>query len=105
MSKAGFLIWGSRCWLCFGVRVMPIYEYVCDSCGFEKDILQKMSDEPLKDCPACQAPQFRKRISAAGFRLAGGGWYETDFKTGTKKNLAEKGGGASAKTTSDAAAG
>ncbi|MDX1754841.1 MAG: zinc ribbon domain-containing protein [Marinobacter sp.] len=70
---------------------MPIYEYVCDACGFEKDVIQKMSAEPLKDCPSCQASAFRKRISAAGFRLAGSGWYETDFKTGSKKNLVDKG--------------
>ncbi|SFM52619.1 FmdB family zinc ribbon protein [Marinobacter zhejiangensis] len=68
---------------------MPIYEYVCDACGFEKDVIQKMSDAPLKDCPTCSEPSFRKRISAAGFRLAGSGWYETDFKTGSKKNLAD----------------
>lgn len=71
---------------------MPIYEYVCNACGFEKDVLQSMSDAPLTDCPSCQEAAFRKRISAAGFRLAGTGWYETDFKTGTKKNLVDKGG-------------
>lgn len=67
---------------------MPIYEYACKACGFEKDVLQKMSDAPLTDCPQCHEPSFAKRISAAGFRLKGSGWYETDFKTGTKKNLA-----------------
>ncbi|MCP5160296.1 MAG: zinc ribbon domain-containing protein [Hahellaceae bacterium] len=66
---------------------MPIYEYVCNSCGFEKDVLQKISDAALKECPSCHEQAFNKRISAAGFRLAGGGWYETDFKTGKKKNL------------------
>ncbi|WP_166255265.1 FmdB family zinc ribbon protein [Marinobacter salicampi] len=71
---------------------MPIYEYVCDACGFEKDVLQKMSDAPLTACPSCEATSYRKRISASGFRLAGTGWYETDFKTGTKKNLVDKGG-------------
>ncbi|MBD3656279.1 MULTISPECIES: FmdB family zinc ribbon protein [Marinobacter] len=76
---------------------MPIYEYVCNECGFEKDVLQKMSDEPLKDCPSCQEPAFRKRISAAGFRLAGTGWYETDFKTGSKKNLVDKGSSSASK--------
>ncbi|MDX1799381.1 MAG: FmdB family zinc ribbon protein [Marinobacter sp.] len=70
---------------------MPIYEYVCDACGFEKDVIQKMSADPLSQCPKCQAEAFRKRISAAGFRLAGTGWYETDFKTGAKKNLVDKG--------------
>ncbi len=67
---------------------MPIYEYACKSCGFEKDVLQKMSDAPLTQCPQCQEDSFVKKISAAGFRLKGGGWYETDFKTGSKKNLA-----------------
>lgn len=67
---------------------MPIYEYACKSCGFEKDVLQKLSDEPLKTCPECSEDSFVKRISAAGFRLKGAGWYETDFKTGKKKNLA-----------------
>jgi len=52
------------------------------------EALQKLSDEPLKDCPACQQPQLQKQISAAGFRLKGSGWYETDFKSGKKKNLA-----------------
>jgi len=67
---------------------MPIYEYACKSCGFEKDVLQKLSDAPLTKCPECQEETFVKKISAAGFRLKGGGWYETDFKTGKKKNLA-----------------
>jgi len=70
---------------------MPIYEYGCKACGFEKDVLQKMSDEPLKVCPQCGEESFVKRISAAGFRLSGSGWYETDFKTGKKKNLAGSG--------------
>ncbi len=67
---------------------MPIYEYACKSCGFEKDVLQKLSDPVLTRCPSCEAESFVKKISAAGFRLKGGGWYETDFKTGKKKNLA-----------------
>ncbi len=67
---------------------MPIYEYVCKSCGYQQDVLQKMSDSPLTDCPQCAEPEFTKLVSAAGFRLKGGGWYETDFKTGKKKNLA-----------------
>lgn len=70
---------------------MPIYEYQCQSCGHLHEALQKVSDAPLVDCPACGAPQLRKKISAAGFRLKGGGWYETDFKTGGKKNLAASG--------------
>ncbi|OZG72103.1 transcriptional regulator [Hahella sp. CCB-MM4] len=74
---------------------MPIYEYVCNACGFEKDVLQSMSEAPLTDCPSCEKPEFTKKISAPGFRLKGSGWYETDFKTGKKKNLAGDAGGAS----------
>ena len=55
---------------------------------FSKRCASKMSDAALTDCPECQAPEFVKKISAPGFRLKGAGWYETDFKTGTKKNLA-----------------
>lgn len=68
---------------------MPFYEYRCDACGHGFEALQKISDEPLKHCPACEAPHLRKLVSAAGFRLKGQGWYETDFKSGSKKNLAE----------------
>jgi len=75
---------------------MPIYEYLCADCGHQLEALQKISADPLKDCPSCQQPGLKKQISAAGFRLAGGGWYETDFKTGSKKNLAGDGGGSSA---------
>ena len=67
---------------------MPIYEYLCQDCGFGKDVLQKLSDAPLTDCPECGKNHYRKQVSAAGFRLKGQGWYETDFKTGAKKNLA-----------------
>ena len=67
---------------------MPIYEYQCQSCGHEHEALQKFSDKPLVMCPACSKPDLIKKISAAGFRLKGGGWYETDFKSGTKKNVA-----------------
>ena len=66
---------------------MPIYEYQCQKCGNELEALQKISDEPLLDCPECGAPSLKKKISAAAFRLKGAGWYETDFKTGNKKNL------------------
>lgn len=65
---------------------MPIYEYQCESCGHEMEKLQKMSDEPLKDCPNCEKATLKKLVSAAAFRLKGEGWYETDFKTGSKKN-------------------
>lgn len=67
---------------------MPIYEYRCQSCGHELEKLQKISDPPLADCPECGKPDLTKLISAAGFRLKGGGWYETDFKKGDKRNLA-----------------
>lgn len=66
---------------------MPIYEYRCDSCGHQLEKLQRMSDAPLTDCPACEKPALTKLISAAGFRLKGSGWYETDFKSNNQKNL------------------
>ena len=69
---------------------MPIYEYQCNSCGHELESLQKLSDPPLTDCPECGKSALQKLISAAGFRLSGGGWYETDFKSGNKKNVADK---------------
>jgi putative FmdB family regulatory protein len=76
---------------------MPIYEYACKHCDHELEALQKISDPPLQDCPKCGQPELRKKISAAGFRLKGGGWYETDFKAGgdKKKNLAGDSGGES----------
>ncbi|MES1930674.1 hypothetical protein SADO_15529 [Salinisphaera dokdonensis CL-ES53] len=67
---------------------MPIYEYVCRSCGHELEQLQRLSDDSLTDCPECAEPQLKRKISAAGFRLSGGGWYETDFKSDGKRNLA-----------------
>lgn len=67
---------------------MPIYEYTCEHCGQHVEKLQKLSEDPLTDCPACDQPSLRRKVSAAGFRLAGGGWYETDFKSGNKRNLA-----------------
>lgn len=67
---------------------MPIYEYLCEQCGNEIEALQKLSEDPLTKCPACEAEALKKKISAAAFRLKGGGWYETDFKSGDKKNLA-----------------
>ncbi|PMR74968.1 FmdB family zinc ribbon protein [Billgrantia endophytica] len=67
---------------------MPIYEYQCKACGHRLEKLQKISATPLTDCPACETPELTRLVSAAGFRLAGGGWYETDFKSGSKKNLA-----------------
>lgn len=68
-------------------RTMPIYEYECKACGHRLEKLQKISAAPLTDCPACEQPSLSRLVSAAGFRLAGGGWYETDFKSGSKKNL------------------
>lgn len=70
---------------------MPIYEYQCQACGHPLEALQKISDAPLKKCPACGKPKLKKLLSAPSFRLKGGGWYETDFKSGKKKNLAESG--------------
>jgi len=66
---------------------MPIYEFVCEDCGNEVEVLQKISDEPLKICPSCGKFSMKKKVSAAAFRLSGSGWYETDFKSGNKKNL------------------
>ncbi len=65
---------------------MPIYEYRCDACGHELEVMQKMSDDPLKECPVCKEPKLKKLISAAGFRLKGSGWYETDFKNSKKSS-------------------
>ena len=70
------------------VEAMPIYQYKCEACHSEVEVLQKVSDEPLRDCPECGKPSLKKKVTAAAFRLKGGGWYETDFKTGDKKNLA-----------------
>ena len=66
---------------------MPIYEYQCEACGHVFDSLQKISEPPLTTCPDCGAEALKKLISAPAFRLKGSGWYETDFKTGNKKNL------------------
>jgi putative FmdB family regulatory protein len=71
---------------------MPIYAYKCESCGFAKDVLQKISDAPLEECPSCSKATFKKQLTAAGFQLKGTGWYATDFK----------GGAASAATTAPA---
>ncbi len=81
---------------------MPIYEYQCESCGHALEALQKLSDAPLTECPACGQPSLKKHISAAGFRLSGGGWYETDFKSGKKKNLAGDSANSSSTSSSPA---
>jgi putative FmdB family regulatory protein len=67
---------------------MPIYAYKCGSCGHAKDVLQKISDDPLTDCPACGKPSFSKQLTAAGFQLKGSGWYATDFKGGSSGTTA-----------------
>jgi putative FmdB family regulatory protein len=73
---------------------MPIYPYVCTACGHEFDALQKISDDPLKDCPECGESSLRKRLAAPAFQLKGTGWYETDFKnSGKGKETAGKGNG------------
>jgi len=83
---------------------MPIYEYKCQSCGHELEKLQRLNDERLKDCPECGKAELQRLVSAAGFRLKGAGWYETDFKKGSKKNLHDSGAEKSTdskKSTSD----
>ncbi len=66
---------------------MPIYEFVCEQCGHEFESFQRLSDPLPEQCPSCAGGPVIKKISAAGFRLKGGGWYETDFKGGAKKNV------------------
>ena len=98
---------------------MPIYDYRCSDCSLVFEALQKLSDALLTTCPECGKETLRKQVSAPAFRLAGSGWYETDFKTGNQKNLAgdgkeknssgeksssEKGGGGT-KTTSESSSG
>ena len=88
---------------------MPIYAYKCDSCGHAKDVLQKMSDDPLTKCPSCGAPTFNKQLTAAGFQLKGNGWYATDFKGGAASTsapaVAGTGAAAGAASTSSEAGG
>ena len=71
---------------------MPFYEYECSNCKFYVEALQKISDEPLKQCPSCKKQTLKKLVSAPNFRLKGGGWYETDFKSDEekKRNLADR---------------
>ena len=82
---------------------MPIYEYRCGQCGHALEAIQKMSDAELTDCPSCGEAALGRLISAPSFRLKGGGWYETDFKTGTKRNVhnAESGSNSGSSTKSD----
>ncbi len=92
---------------------MPLYAYKCESCGFAKDALQKMSDAPLTICPQCGADTFRKQVTAAGFQLKGSGWYVTDFRGGNstaapavaKSDGGEGGGSAGAPAPAPAAPG
>lgn len=69
---------------------MPIYAYRCTSCGFEKDVMQKINDARLTHCPACNTENFAKQLTAAGFQLKGTGWYATDFKGGGAKAVTAK---------------
>lgn len=64
---------------------MPIYHYVCGACSHELEVLQKINDDPLKECPDCGELALRKQVTAAAFRLKGTGWYATDFKNQDKK--------------------
>lgn len=82
---------------------MPIYEYQCGSCGHRLEVIQKMSEDPLLDCPECGQPSLQKMISAAGFHLKGSGWYVTDFKDSGKKK--SSGGAETSSTTSTASEG
>ena len=93
---------------------MPIYAYKCESCGHAKDVLQKISDAPLTDCPACGKSTFSKQLTAAGFQLKGSGWYATDFRGSTSgaggtsapaTAAAETSGGSSDAAAAPAAAG
>ena len=69
---------------------MPIYAYRCTSCGFEKDVMQKVSDPLLTTCPECKSETFAKQLTAPGFQLKGSGWYATDFKGGGSSSAAAK---------------
>jgi len=84
---------------------VPIYEYQCQACGHEHEALQKMSADPLVDCPECSKPELKKKISASGFRLKGSGWYETDFKGSGKKKAAESPKSEATPTTKKASGG
>jgi putative FmdB family regulatory protein len=82
---------------------MPIYAYKCGSCGHAKDVLQKIADAPLTDCPECGKPTFSKQLTAAGFQLKGSGWYATDFKGGSGGTSAPAATAGTAATASDSA--
>lgn len=80
---------------------MPIYAYKCASCGFAKDVLQKISDAPLTVCPSCGESAFSKQLTAAGFQLKGSGWYATDFKGGGTSAAAASSPAPSSSSSSD----
>jgi len=80
---------------------MPIYEYECQACGHRQEAIQKISDDPLVECPACKKPELKKLLSAPAFRLKGGGWYETDFKGGKQKNVVKDDKGSSSSSGSE----
>jgi putative FmdB family regulatory protein len=82
---------------------MPIYAYRCESCGFAKDVLQKISDAQLTQCPSCDQPTFKKQLTAAGFQLKGSGWYATDFRGGSAKPSQPAGNAANADSKSASA--
>jgi putative FmdB family regulatory protein len=79
--------------------IMPIYAYKCGSCGFAKDVLQKISDAVLTECPSCGQSSFTKQLTAAGFQLKGSGWYATDFKGGSSATTAAPAAGNDTATT------
>ncbi|MBL8263271.1 MAG: zinc ribbon domain-containing protein [Xanthomonadaceae bacterium] len=85
---------------------MPIYAFECEACGHAFDRLQKMSDPDPTECPSCGEPRVKRQLTAPSFRLAGGGWYETDFKKDgdKKRNLAESSAGGAKQESSAPAA-
>ncbi|CAB3815892.1 zinc ribbon domain-containing protein [Achromobacter mucicolens] len=86
---------------------MPIYAYKCSACGHAKDVLQKISDAPLSECPECGQSTFSKQVTAAGFQLKGSGWYVTDFRgngSGGSQGAAPAGASAPAESAASAAA-
>ena len=78
---------------------MPIYDYKCSECEHQIELIQKISDDPKTVCPKCNKKSLKKLISAPSFRLKGSGWYETDFKTGKKKNISSNESSKSDKST------
>jgi putative FmdB family regulatory protein len=81
---------------------MPIYEYRCEACGHQEEFLQKVSEPPLTECPACHKKTFSKMLSAAGFQLKGSGWYATDFKNKAAPKAADKKAEAKPESSSEA---